>query len=251
MKLNAQQMSLSGINERALAGFSVPDFQRNYSWTDVEIRQFWQDLETVLEGQSVDHFMGPIVALESSSGRTPLIDGQQRITTLAILASVVRDYLMIEMENPTIDIEGASFFISQNYLKILFLNDMTTSRLQSNYQIGKIFEDYIVKNPSTEQRKNFNSRPTMLTTKEQRISKNFETAQTTLAVLTKKWIDQYSAIEDKKRAIQKLYEVISNKIQFLYIEVGSEEDAFTIFETLNDRGLKLSASDLIKSFLLN
>jgi len=250
MKLNAQQMSLSGINEKALAGFSVPDFQRNYSWTDVEIRQFWQDLESVLEGQSSDHFMGPIVALESTSGRTPLIDGQQRITTLAILASVIRDYLMNDMENPTIEIAGASFFISQNFLKILFVNDMTTPRLQSNYQIGRIFEDYIVRNPNTPERKNFDSRPTMLTKKEQRLSKNLESAQTLLRSLSKNWIEQHSATEDKKRAIQKLYEVASNRIQFLYIEVGSEEDAFTIFETLNDRGLKLSASDLIKSFLL-
>ena len=250
MKLNAQQMSLSGINEKALAGFSVPDFQRNYSWTDVEIRQFWQDLEAVLEGQSSDHFMGPIVALESVSGRTPLIDGQQRITTLVILASVVRDYLMIDLENPTIEIAGASFFISQNFLKILFVNDMTTSRLQSNYQIGRIFEDYIVRNPNTPERKYFDSRPTMLTKKEQRLSKNLESAQALLRSLTKTWIEQHSATEDKKRAIQKLYEVTSNKIQFLYIEVGNEEDAFTIFETLNDRGLKLSASDLIKSYLL-
>lgn len=250
MKLNAQQMSLSGINEKALAGFSVPDFQRNYSWTEVEIRQFWQDLEAVLEGQSSDHFMGPIVALESASGRTPLIDGQQRITTLAILASVVRDYLMIDMENPTIEIAGASFFISQNFLKILFVNDMTTPRLQSNYQIGRIFEDYIVRNPNTPERKNFDSRPTMLTKKDQRLSKNLDSAQSLLMSLAKKWIEQHSAIEDRKKAIQKLYEVTSNKIQFLYIEVGSEEDAFTIFETLNDRGLKLSASDLIKSFLL-
>lgn len=250
MKLNAQQTSLSGINEKALAGFSVPDFQRNYSWTEVEVRQFWQDLESVLEGQSSDHFMGPIVALESASGRTPLIDGQQRITTLAILASVVRDYLMIDMENPTIEIAGASFFVSQNFLKILFVNDMMTPRLQSNYQIGGIFEDYIVRNPNTAERKNFGSIPAMLTKKDQRLSKNLRSAQSLLASLSKSWIEQHSATEDRKRAIQKIYEVISNKIQFLYIEVGSEEDAFTIFETLNDRGLKLSASDLIKSFLL-
>lgn len=250
MKLNAQQMSLSGINEKALAGFSVPDFQRNYSWTDVEVRQFWQDIEAVLEGQSSDHFMGPIVALESPSGRTPLIDGQQRITTLTILASVVRDYLMLEMENPTIEIAGASFFISQNFLKILFVSDMSTPRLQSNYQIGRIFEDYIVRNPNTQERKNFDSRPTMLTKKEQRLSKNLESAQALLRSLSKSWIEQHTATEDKKRAVQKLYEVASNKVQFLYIEVGNEEDAFTIFETLNDRGLKLSASDLIKSFLL-
>lgn len=250
MKLNAQQMSLSGINEKARTGFSVPDFQRNYSWTDVEIRQFWQDLESVLEGQSSDHFMGPIVVLESTSARTPLIDGQQRITTLAILASVVRDYLMINMQNPTIEIAGASFFISQNYLKILFLNDMSTPRLQSNYQIGKIFEDYVVRNPNTPERKYFGSSPSMLTKKDQRLAKKLESAQTLLTSLTKAWIDQHLAIEDKKIAIQKLYDVLSNKIQFLYIEVGNEEDAFTIFETLNDRGLKLSASDLIKSFLL-
>jgi hypothetical protein len=250
MKLNAQQMSLSGINEKALAGFSVPDFQRNYSWTDVEIRQFWQDLEAVLEGQSTDHFMGPIVVLESATGRTPLIDGQQRITTLTILASVIRDYLMIEMENPTIEIAGASFFISQNFLKILFVNDMITPRLQSNYQIGRIFEDYIVRNPNMPERKSFESRPTMLAKKEQRLSKTLDSAQTLLKILSKNWIERHSASEDRKQAIQKLYEVISNKIQFLYIEVGSEEDAFTIFETLNDRGLKLSASDLIKSFLL-
>ena len=250
MKLNAQQMSLSGINERTLAGFSVPDFQRNYSWTDVEVRQFWQDIEAVLEGQSSDHFMGPVVALESSVGRTPLIDGQQRITTLTILASVVRDYLMIDMENPTIEIAGASFFISQNFLKILFINDMTTPRLQSNYQIGEIFEDYIVRNPNTPERKYFDSRPAMLTKKEQRLSKNVEAARGLLLSLSKNWIEQYSGNEERKAAIQKLFEVISNKVQFLYIEVGSEEDAFTIFETLNDRGLKLSASDLIKSFLL-
>jgi uncharacterized protein with ParB-like and HNH nuclease domain len=250
MKLNAQQMSLSGINEKTLAGFNVPDFQRNYSWTDVEIRQFWQDLESVLEGQSEDHFLGPIVTLESSTGRTPLIDGQQRITTLIILASVLRDILMIKMDDPTLEINGASFFISQNFLKILFLNDMTTSRLQSNYQIGKIFEDYIVRNPTTQERKHFGTKPTILTRKELRVTKNLNSAQLLLSELCTKWIEKRSGMNEQKLAIQKLYEVMSNHIQFLYIEVGNEEDAFTIFETLNDRGLKLSASDLIKSFLL-
>lgn len=243
-------MSLSGINERALAGFSVPDFQRNYSWTEAEIRQFWQDIESVLDGQNPDHFLGPIVTLESPSGRTPLIDGQQRITTLTILVSVVRDYLLTTMENPTLEIEGASFFISQNYLKVLFLNDMRTPRLQSNYQIGKIFEEYIVKNPNTPERKFFNSNPSMLTKKDRRLSKNLESAQNLLSTLSTSWIEKKSSHEDRKLATQKLIDVIANRVQFLYIEVGNEEDAFTIFETLNDRGLKLSASDLIKSYLL-
>lgn len=250
MKLKADQKNLSAINEATLGGFSVPDFQRNYSWGVVEIRQFWQDVESVLEGQSEDHFLGPIVVLESPRGRTPLIDGQQRITTLTILASVVRDYLMNDMENPTIEVNGASFFISQRYLQLIFLNDFTTPRLQSNYQISTIFDDYVVKNPNTPERKFFQTIPSMLTKKEQRVSKNLIAAHGLLGNLAKKWIEKHTGLHEIKNRALKLFEVISNKIQFLFIEVGNEEDAFTIFETLNDRGLKLSASDLIKSYLL-
>lgn len=250
MKLNADQLSLAGMNERALLGFSVPDFQRNYSWTDVEIKQFWLDLEGVLSGQSRDHFLGPVVVLESENGRTPLIDGQQRITTLMILASAVRDYLFEEMNNPFIEISGATFFISQNYIKVLFLNDFMTPRLQSNYQIASIFEDYIVKNPNTAERKSFDATPSLLTRRDRRMAKNVEAAQALLKKLTKKWIETDPDPETRKAQVQLLIEVILNKVQFLYIEVGSEEDAFTIFETLNDRGLKLSAGDLIKSYLL-
>ena len=250
MKLNADQKSLAAINEAALGGFSVPDFQRNYSWGSPEVRQFWQDIESVLEGQSSDHFLGPVVALESPKGRTPLIDGQQRITTLNILACVVRDYLMQKMENPIIEVNGASFFISQRFLQLIFLDDMTTPRLQSNYQIGTIFEDYIIRNPNTSERKFFDAKPSMLDKRQQRASRNLRDAHATLSGLVTAWIEKHAGTNERKKAISDLFEVVSNKVQFLYIEVGNEEDAFTIFETLNDRGLKLSASDLIKSYLL-
>ena len=250
MKLTADQLTLAGINERALLGFGVPDFQRNYSWMDPEIKQFWIDLKAVLDGQSRDHFFGPIVVLETDRGRTPLVDGQQRITTLMILASVVRDYLIDELNNPFLEINGSTFFISQNFTKILFLNDLTTSRIQSNYQIAKIFEEYIVRNPNTSERKHFSTVPSNLNKQEKRVSKNVESAQILLKRSFVEWIGNYPSVESKKEAIQHLAETISNRIHFLYIEVGNEEDAFTIFETLNDRGLKLSAGDLIKSYLL-
>lgn len=250
MKLTANQLTLAGINERAVLGFEVPDFQRNYSWMDPEIKQFWIDLKAVLDGQSRDHFFGPIVVLETDRGRTPLVDGQQRITTLLILASVVRDFLIDELNNPYLEKNGSTFFISQNFTKILFLNDLTTSRIQSNYQIAKIFEEYVIKNPNTSERKHFSTIPSNLNKQEKRVSKNVESAQMLLKKSFIDWIDNYPSVDSKKEAIQDLAETISNRIQFLYIEVGNEEDAFNIFETLNDRGLKLSAGDLIKSFLL-
>jgi hypothetical protein len=47
-----------------------------------------------------------------------------------------------------------------------------------------------------------------------------------------------------------LVDALKEKVQFLTIEVENEDDAFTIFETLNERGLKLSPADLIKSYIL-
>ena len=250
MKLTANQYAISGINSKTPHGFAVPDFQRNYSWTDAEIRQFWIDIENIFDGNGSDHFLGPIVVLESLNSRVPLIDGQQRITTLTILASVIRDYLIVEMSNPYLETEGTSVFISQKISQILFLNDLRTARLESNYQIKEVFDKYIIRNPNTDLRRHFSDTPSLLQTQEKRASKNLEAAQKYLSELFKEWVEKEPSIDERKYRIDKLIDILLSKLQFLYIEVGNEEDAFTIFETLNDRGLKLSPGDLIKSYLL-
>ena len=250
MKLTANQYAISGINSKTPHGFAVPDFQRNYSWTESEIRQFWTDIENVFNDISTDHFLGPIVVLETDNARVPLIDGQQRITTLMILASVIRDYLINEMNNPYLETEGTSVFISQKVSQILFLSDLRTARLESNYQIKDVFDKYIVRNPNTDLRRHFSTTPSLLQIQEKRASKSLEASQKYLKQLFESWVEKEPSVEARKLRIDQLIDVMLSKLQFLYIEVGNEEDAFTIFETLNDRGLKLSPGDLIKSYLL-
>lgn len=67
----------------------------------------------------------------------------------------------------------------------------------------------------------------------------------------RKWLLEISPAADTHiSSLEKLIDAIQDQLHFLAIEVGSEEDAFAIFETLNERGLKLSPADLLKSYLL-
>ncbi len=243
-------MSVSSLVSSARFGFSIPDFQRNYAWGESQLEQFWIDVTAVAEGKFPDHFLGPIVLLNSDN-RKPVIDGQQRLTTLVILAGVIRDKFVIEYKDPRYTVDGTSQVFSNLLNPLLFLSDLTSPLMQGNYQIKSVLETFVLKHPKSELRKNFGERSSAMTSVEKRASKNVQNAHTFFNAKLKKWIEEGSPInESQLEAMRKLVTAINEQIQFLTIEVENEDDAFTIFETLNERGLKLSPADLIKSYIL-
>jgi uncharacterized protein with ParB-like and HNH nuclease domain len=250
MKLEAKQMSVSSLVTSARFGFSIPDFQRNYAWGDSQLEQFWIDVIAIAEGKFPDHFMGPIVLLDSDH-RKPVIDGQQRLTTLVILAGVIRDRFVTNYEDPQYTVDGNSQVFSNLLNPLLFLTDLTTPMMQGNYQIKTILESFVLKNPKSDHRKTFGDRRWPLTSVEQRASKNVQNSHKFFQEKLKKWVEESSPIvESQLEVMRKLVTAINEQIQFLTITVENEDDAFTIFETLNERGLKLSPADLIKSYIL-
>jgi uncharacterized protein with ParB-like and HNH nuclease domain len=250
MKLEAKQMSVSSLVSSARFGFSIPDFQRNYAWGDSQLEQFWTDITAVAEGKFPDHFLGPIVLLDSDN-RKPVIDGQQRLTTLVILAGVIRDKFVIDYKDPRYTVDGTSQVFSNLLNPLLFLSDLTSPMMQGNYQIKSVLESFVLKHPKSDHRKIFGERSSAMTSVEKRSSKNVQNAHAFFNSKLKKWIDESSPItESQLESMRKLVTAINEQVQFLTIEVENEDDAFTIFETLNERGLKLSPADLIKSYIL-
>jgi uncharacterized protein with ParB-like and HNH nuclease domain len=86
--------------QRLLEGgkqYSIPLFQRPYSWNQNNWETLWQDILSVYdEGSESYHFLGPIVTLAlpgTPDGVSPyiVIDGQQRLTTFSILLAALRD----------------------------------------------------------------------------------------------------------------------------------------------------------------
>ena len=72
----------------------VPEFQRRFSWQDSHVSEYWTDIARAREADN-SYFMGTIVLADSSGNenRKLVIDGQQRITTTAILFIAIRDRL--------------------------------------------------------------------------------------------------------------------------------------------------------------
>src|SRR5690554_2489771 len=83
--------------------FVIPVYQRNYTWTaGKEVKQFLDDLKSVLEEEYTNHFLGIIIYLDTpidfSSREFSVIDGQQRLTTIFLFLYAVRA-LMTEKDD--------------------------------------------------------------------------------------------------------------------------------------------------------
>lgn len=250
MKLRADSSSIQSLCNEYARGFTIPDFQRNYSWTSVQIEQFWNDIKGLAENRYTDHFIGPMVILQSDS-RSPVVDGQQRLTTLLVLSALIRDKLVNEYEDPQLSIDGTREFISQKLIPLLFLADKRTPYIDGNYQIRSIINNYLIKHPDSSDRWTFENDLDRLSLKERRNAKVLINATKQLKVLLDNWVNEVSPLRESRiNAINNLITAILDRLQILTIEVGSEEDAFAIFETLNERGLKLSPADLLRSYIL-
>jgi len=75
--------------------YRVPLFQRDYSWTEENWEDLWQDIEALYWESSTSHYMGAIVLQSSPDSEKELIviDGQQRLATLSIIAIAVIEKL--------------------------------------------------------------------------------------------------------------------------------------------------------------
>ena len=86
--LRAQESTLADLLCSGME-MAMPPYQRSYSWESNEAQALLSDLQDVSESQE-KHFIGAIV-LVKEAGRYLIVDGQQRLTTLTILLSVLRD----------------------------------------------------------------------------------------------------------------------------------------------------------------
>src|ERR1043166_6394303 len=70
--------------------YTIPRFQRPYSWTRENIQEFWDD---VVRDNPEDYFIGSMVVSKETNQRFGVVDGQQRLTTIMILLACIRDAL--------------------------------------------------------------------------------------------------------------------------------------------------------------
>ena len=210
--------------------YSVDYFQREYKWEQINIEQLVSDLvgafmENYHEGHTIKdvahygtYYMGSIVLSERGSVNS-IIDGQQRITSLTLLL-----IYLYHATGKSMSEQIANMIYSDSYGEKSFNIDVPERRecLQSLYEHG----EYSVKDTDDESTKNMAERYND--------------------------ICNCFPLDDFKGDMLKafVYWVKENLI-LVKITALSEENAYTIFETMNDRGVPLTASDMLKGFILS
>ncbi|MCG3749683.1 DUF262 domain-containing protein [Amycolatopsis sp. Poz14] len=222
--------------------YEVPNFQRPYSWSADQLEDFWNDV-VLAQG---DFFFGSTVTWVSEkrdlfNDTYSVIDGQQRLTTSAIILSVVRDFFL-EISETADDTDNSESInaaktqgnATQKYL--IATDDDGTAYPVIRRQEEMFYE--VIQNPS--------AIPSGV--KWNRSAERIGDARTFFEDRVKQELSRLPLASQ----IERLKSIRANvlKARVIQVELTSEEDGFLIFETLNTRGADLRISDLVKNLLI-
>lgn len=204
--------------------FVIPVYQRNYTWTiGKEVKQFLLDLKDILNKKYKKHFMGIMIYLEApidfSSRELSVIDGQQRLTTLFLLLYAIKELMLkngMKQDAERLENQYLTNPFSPNSLKYKLKPLVADDAVYQKIVSGKL-ED--IKETTSNVYKNYTHMRDYI---EKELSKN--------------------SLIDILNALNQLYIVC--------IPIGHEDYPQKIFESINATGAKLTASDLIRNFLL-
>lgn len=250
MQITTGATNLYGLfYEKGTASVSVPSFQRNYSWTDAQVEQFLADVYASAEDNE-PHFWGPIVVLRHPQKPTNLeiIDGQQRISTTIILLSLLRDQANV-LTNRIIN-EGTpgSFDIAPAVRNFLFRPPLySQTRFSGSYLIDDVLQKYVL--ADSEGRPKLTKRGAKMSPATKKQTKELRAAYLTMSDSLEKKIGALTE-NDKKDFVFSVFNALTITFEIHTMELSNEDDAYLLFESLNDRGLRLNPSDLLKTFTL-
>ena len=221
--------------------YRIPRFQRDYSWTSEEWEDLWMDiLGTVNGGGESAHYMGYLV-LQSSDDKTfDVIDGQQRLTTISLitLAALKNFQNLIDSDVDAESNRRRMDQIRQTYVGYLDpVTLVSRPKLTLNRNNNNYYQNYLVPLGHLPQRG--------FRTSEHSLRKAFEWFDKRVATYLK------DGKGDEGMRLASLVEDISDRLFFTVITVTDELNAYKVFETLNARGVRLSATDLLKNYLFS
>ena len=216
---------------------AVPLNQREYSWEEEHVRDLFEDIGHAIDNGSSTYFLGTIVLTHGEGDLPEVSDGQQRLATTTILLAAIRDYFFLN--NDTIRARA----IEQEYLmKTDVKTTETVPQLQLNVDDNEFFTKFILSTPNTPER---NINPSKES--HNRIKKAAQIATQHIEAL----LSPYTKESAKSPRLVELLEFIKDGAQVILLRVPDHLNAFVMFETLNDRGLKASQADLLKNHLLS
>ncbi|WP_412852101.1 DUF262 domain-containing protein [Ectothiorhodospira shaposhnikovii] len=220
--------------------YKVPPFQRDYSWSEDEWDDLWQDMTALFEEDGEPaHYMGYLVLQSSDSKRFDIIDGQQRLTTLSVMILAGLSYLqdLVATGHDADNNTRRKEQLQNSYIG--YVDPVTLvprSKLELNRHNNRFYQTYLVPLETMPQRG--------LHASEHQLRKAFHWFK-------ERFSQRFGRAADSGRCFAAMLDALVDKLFFTVITVTDELNAFKVFETLNARGVRLSATDLLKNYLFS
>ena len=213
---------LSGSN------FVVPQFQREYSWLNDQVDDFWSDLQGSLASES--YFLGLLI-LTDEDGEMHVVDGQQRLITLSLLSAALYHEALARDRKALAERISANFLKSINYQTDEVAPRVRLSDNSDNLTFQTIIDTGIV--PSIM----FNSGDVS-----SKIVESYRFLRKSL---------QEDLKPDPFKRLGSWTEFINDRLYFAVFVHPDPSSAYQVFEVINTRGRELTTADLLKNNLLS
>jgi hypothetical protein len=219
--------------------YTVPPYQRDYSWKRDQWEDLWNDILAIEESGNV-HYMGSIVLQNMGDKRYHVIDGQQRFSTLTliVLATIKQLQSLIDSEIEVDQNKERVSLLQKKYIGDKDPGSLTySSKLKLNENNDSFFQsNLLVFRPPTN--------PRTLQDSDKLIWDAYN-------YFVDRIKEHFSENQSGENITNFLNKLIAERLMFIQIIVEDELSAYTVFETLNSRGVGLTVTDLLKNYLFS
>ncbi len=220
--------------------YSIPNYQREYSWEEDEVSDFIKDLDETKEKLGNMHFFGQIVVHnDEQSGKQYIIDGQQRTITSMIYLRVLQifySHLYFETKHKPAE--------KKDVLLSSFIGEYSDEEKSLHLTLGEVDNDYFINNIILAEE--------TVTSKAKK--KSWERMRKAYNMLYSHIENDYKSandVADKMNCLNRYFDAFTENFKVMYMEATKLDEAFIIFETLNARGKDLETADLLKNYVFS
>lgn len=219
MNITPNKLTIAQLFATPNEQFIVPSYQRRYAWGENQYLALYEDIDMLQDNDG--HLFGMIILHTSfhtgGINQPELVDGQQRMTTLIILLKAFEyAYRLKEKEDKANEVK--------KMILCKGLDDIERPKIVLGDLDNEDISNLLLNNRI-----------------ETATNKKIRAAYTSYC----EWISKLEI-----EAINKLFFKLTNVAVIIRLDVGMAKDAYKLFETINNRGLRLTPTDIIKNFLL-
>jgi len=212
--------------------FKVPAYQRSYAWENEHVEALLEDIREAINTKENEYFLGSLVVTGPQEQRFDVVDGQQRLTTVSLLIAAIKDKFKKDGDMEVVSSIKSDFLASTDRK-----SKEKESKLVLNEVDNELYQELI------EDIRGVNASKYVRQSHQRLISASN-------AILD--YIEEMCAkSKDPEEDLHEWLDYLESNLKVILVTTPDDSNAFVIFETLNDRGLELAISDLLKNYLFH